>query len=102
MVVGQKERDLNFAKITSGNPTEVDLVNDGWTDMFRYQFALAAEHAKGKYGQQFAREDLAQLADFQKMEAIRQRVDSIVNDKKAAEALKPWLVPDFKWLRRGC
>jgi hypothetical protein len=24
---------LNFAKITSGTPTDVDLVNDGWTDM---------------------------------------------------------------------
>ena len=31
-----------------------------------------------------------ELADFQKMEQIRARVDAIVEDAATAEALKPW------------
>ena len=31
-----------------------------------------------------------ELADFQKMEEIRARVDAIVKDPATAEALKPW------------
>jgi cyclohexanone monooxygenase len=35
-------------------------------------------------------QELMQLADFKKMEQIRGRVDAVVADKAAAEALKPW------------
>jgi cyclohexanone monooxygenase len=31
-----------------------------------------------------------ELADFEKMEQIRSRVETIVNDPNTAEALKPW------------
>ena len=34
--------------------------------------------------------ELMQLADYEKMEDIRARVDEIVTDKATAEALKPW------------
>ncbi len=87
----QRERATNFAEILSGRPVEVDLVNDGWTDIFRNNiasgFVLSSERA------QAAPEDLAlraELADFQKMNSIRARVDQIVDNKKVAEALKPW------------
>ena len=33
---------------------------------------------------------MMELADFKKMNQIRARVDSIVKDKRTAEALKPW------------
>ena len=33
---------------------------------------------------------MMELADFQKMNQIRARVDRVVKDKKTAEALKPW------------
>jgi cation diffusion facilitator CzcD-associated flavoprotein CzcO len=33
---------------------------------------------------------LAEIADFKKMNQIRARVDSIVEDKRTAESLKPW------------
>ncbi len=33
---------------------------------------------------------LMQLADYQKMERVRARVDSVVKDKATADALKPW------------
>ena len=35
-------------------------------------------------------EALVQLADYQKMEQVRARVDAIVQDRATAEALKPW------------
>jgi cyclohexanone monooxygenase len=87
----QRERAENFAEILSGRPVAEDLVNDGWTDIFRNNiasgFVLSSDRA------QAAPEDLAlraELADFQKMNAIRARVDEIVENKKIAEALKPW------------
>ncbi|MBR9836221.1 MAG: monooxygenase, partial [Alphaproteobacteria bacterium] len=35
-------------------------------------------------------QELAELADYQKMESVRERVDDVVKDKATAEALKPW------------
>jgi cyclohexanone monooxygenase len=87
----QRKRAENFAEILSGRPVAEDLVNDGWTDIFRNNiasgFVLSSERA------QAAPEDLAlraELADFQKMNSIRARVDQIVENKEVAEALKPW------------
>ena len=87
----QRERAENFAEILSGRPVAVDLVNDGWTDIFRNNiasgFVLSSERA------QAAPEDLAlraELADFQKMNQIRGRVDSDrrgQGDRRGAEAL---------------
>lgn len=41
-----------------------------WTDMFNYQYAMMAEHAKGIHGQQYKKEDLMELADFVKFVSI--------------------------------
>ncbi|KAI9012445.1 putative monooxygenase [Hyaloraphidium curvatum] len=64
---------------------EGDLVQDGWTDIAR---SIRLAVAKGDTN--LSAEEIAQLADFQKMEQIRARVDSIVKDKRTAELLKPW------------
>jgi cyclohexanone monooxygenase len=87
----QRHRAENFAEILSGRPVTEDLVNDGWTDIFRNNiasgFVLSSERA------QAAPEDMAlraELADFHKMNTIRARVDQIVEQKEVAEALKPW------------
>ncbi len=87
----QRHRAENFAEILSGRPVKEDLVDDGWTDIFRNNiasgFVLSSERA------QAAPEELAlraELADFQKMNTIRARVDEVVENKDAAEALKPW------------
>ena len=82
----QKRRMDNFNTLVSGGWQDEDLVNDGWTDIIRNILLLAGRGAKTP---QEAME-LAQLADFKKMEAVRARVDSIVKDHATAEALKPW------------
>jgi len=85
----QRARRQNFADIVMGRPFEVDLVNDAWTDIFRTLQGPGAFNA----GTPVNAEDAAlraELADFQKMNQIRARVDATVTDKATAEALKPW------------
>ena len=85
----QQERMDNFTILTSGGFQTEDLVKDGWTDIIGNILLLArkqaeAGHAVGNPA------DLMQLADFKKMEQVRARVDSVVQDPKTAEALKPY------------
>jgi cyclohexanone monooxygenase len=78
----QQDRMDNFNQWVSGGRADVDLVDDGWTEVL------------GRIGRQdLDGPDAAerrQLADFKKMEQIRARVDTIVKDPATAEALKPW------------
>ena len=84
-----KARMDNFTSVISGADFDVDLVNDGWTDLIGN--ILLAARRKAQAGEAVADpETLVQLADYQKMEQVRARVDAIVKDKATAEALKPW------------
>ncbi|MEO8539900.1 MAG: NAD(P)/FAD-dependent oxidoreductase [bacterium] len=85
----QKERMDNFNTLVSGGYQEVDLVADGWTDIFRNLTRPAS------LGDGFPRSphEIAaelELADFGKMEQVRSRVDQLVRDGNTAEALKPY------------
>jgi cyclohexanone monooxygenase len=88
----QQRRMDNFNILVSGGFQEEDLVNDGWTDIIRNLLILARKPA----GESPAAEGggdpgaILELADFQKMEQIRGRVDAIVRDLTTAAALKPW------------
>ncbi len=82
----QRARRHNFADIVEGRPFEVDLVSDGWTDIFRTLSAGARAEAKAGRNPM----EGAELADMMKMNGIRQRVDETVADTATAEALKPW------------
>ncbi|HEY5008863.1 MAG TPA: NAD(P)/FAD-dependent oxidoreductase [Caulobacteraceae bacterium] len=85
----QKHRMDNFNTLVSGGFAEEDLVQDGWTDIIRNLLLIARQgNASGEPAQDPA--TLMQLADFQKMESIRARVDQIVRDEAKAEALKPY------------
>jgi cyclohexanone monooxygenase len=85
----QKHRMDNFNTLVSGGFAEEDLVQDGWTDIIRNLLLIARQgNAAGEPAQDPA--TLMQLADFQKMESIRARVDQIVKDEAKAEALKPY------------
>ncbi len=85
----QKHRMDNFNTLVSGGFAEEDLVNDGWTDIIRNLLLIAR---RGNASGDAAHDPgtLMQLADFQKMESIRARVDQIVKDEAKAEALKPY------------
>ena len=90
----QRERMDNFTTVISGGKFDVDLVNDGWTDLI-CNILLAARRPKpdGSPADPVSAEQteaLIQLADYQKMERVRARIDAVVKDKATAEALKPW------------
>ena len=76
----QQRRMDNFNTLVSGGTEPVDLVNDGWTEILH---RIGVEIAGRE-------DDRRQLADFEKMEQIRARVDALVEDKATAEALKPY------------
>ena len=84
----QQARMDNFNTLVSGGFAEEDLVADGWTDIIRNLGMIARNKAASQGVQDPAA--LVQLADFQKMEQIRARVDSVVADPSVAEALKPY------------
>jgi cation diffusion facilitator CzcD-associated flavoprotein CzcO len=80
----------NFNSLVSGVPQAEDLVKDGWTDLIG-KLVVGMRRAAGDAD--LSPEGIAQaveLADFEKMEEIRGRVDSIVQDPETAEALKPY------------
>ncbi|CAM9165276.1 unnamed protein product [Phaeothamnion confervicola] len=88
----QKERMDNFNILVSGGHADVDLVSDGWTDIFRRLTGILAREenrdaAKASPAEMAA---LNELADQQKMQEVRARVDAIVKDPATAEALKPY------------
>ena len=79
----------NFNILITGGFQEEDLVGDGWTDLFRKLTRVLPEDGKTT----ISAEDRAaamELADFEKMEEIRARVDGIIEDPATAEALKPY------------
>jgi cyclohexanone monooxygenase len=84
----QQERIDNFSTLVSGGFAEEDLVSDGWTDIIRNLSGMAAKEGLGTTPEEIALQ--VELADFQKMEQIRARVDSIIDDPETAEALKPY------------
>jgi cation diffusion facilitator CzcD-associated flavoprotein CzcO len=85
----QKRRMENFNVLVSGGNQDVDLVNDGWTDIIRNLGGLLiGMKDSDKSPQELGR--LMEIADFKKMNQIRARVDAVVKDKRTAEALKPW------------
>ena len=85
----QQRRMDNFNVLVSGGFQDEDLVNDGWTDIIGNILLLARK--KMESGEAVGNPaELMQLADFKKMEQVRARVDSIVQDPTVAEALKPY------------
>ena len=78
----QMERIVNFNRIISGIPQEVDLVDDGWTEVLSRVGIEIAGYNDG--------DDSRQQADYAYMEKVRSRIDAIVEDRATAEALKPW------------
>lgn len=84
----QQKRMDNFNALVSGVPQDVDLVSDGWTDIIGKFLTLMRKQNEAGADTNLA--DTLQLADFEKMEQVRARVDAIVRDRQKAEALKPY------------
>jgi len=84
----QQDRIDNFSTLLSGGAVEEDLVADGWTDIIRNLSGMVDRSGEGDSPEEMAL--MVEYADFDKMEEIRARVDSIISDPETAEALKPW------------
>jgi cation diffusion facilitator CzcD-associated flavoprotein CzcO len=85
----QQERISNFNVIVGGGYQAVDLVNDGWTDIITRLATFLTPNPDGQVTPEQAAA-AAELADFEKMESIRARVDATVDNKRTADALKPY------------
>ncbi|MEZ5552292.1 MAG: NAD(P)/FAD-dependent oxidoreductase [Pseudomonadales bacterium] len=87
----QRARRENFAAVLAGQNFTEDLVADGWTDIVR-RIGLSLMNRNSDSGDLDMQEIAlrSEIADFQKMNEIRARVDETVKKEDAAEALKPW------------
>ncbi|WP_328349861.1 NAD(P)/FAD-dependent oxidoreductase [Streptomyces sp. NBC_00445] len=86
----QRRRMENFLTLVTGGPAEDDLVDDGWTHTARLQQKLIPSDSHRRQLPPEERERAYEIADFQKMNEIRARVDALVDDAETAELLKPW------------
>jgi cyclohexanone monooxygenase len=86
----QRARRENFAAVLAGQNLTEDLVADGWTDIAR-RIGISLVNRPDNAGNLDMEELMlrSEIADFQKMNEIRGRVDDEVHTD-AAEALKPW------------
>ena len=85
----QKRRMENFNNLVSGVLEPEDLVNDGWTDIIG-KLLIIARRGDGDFTSADGIANTMELADFEKMEQIRARVDALVADPVTAELLKPY------------
>jgi cyclohexanone monooxygenase len=87
---GWQQRWLeNFTANQAGGGAEEDLVMDGWTDLsrrIRAKIMLLPREQRTLPNMRAAFED----SDFEKMEEIRNRVDTLVTDHDTAGKLKAW------------
>ena len=80
----------NFTENMSGTEVREDLVSDGWTDLARRFRAKVAELPPELRSDPMEMFTAYEDSDFEKMEEIRSRVDSVVDDPETAAGLKAW------------
>jgi cyclohexanone monooxygenase len=84
----QRERRENFGAMAAGHPVEVDLIDDGWTHIFKNVVSSPKGANRPKTKEE--RNRVVELADFRQMNRLRQRVEDTVGDLDTAESLKPY------------
>ena len=83
----QRERMNNFNALVTGQPQEVDLVDDGWTSLIGKMLRLYLESQEGEA---LSLPDIMDLANLEKMNELRARIEALVENPETSEALKPW------------
>jgi cyclohexanone monooxygenase len=90
----QRLRSEYFVAAVEGQEVPLEFPGDGWIDLIASnQKALRALRASGH---NLSANELARVtenADYEKMEQIRYRIDSIVRDQPTADLLKPYYRP---------
>jgi cyclohexanone monooxygenase len=86
----QKRRMDNFNTLVSGGFEAEDMVNDGWTDIIgKLLMSVRRDASAVDIDHEYISKAM-ELADFEKMEQIRARIEAVVADPATAEALKPY------------
>ncbi|MEV8358387.1 MAG: monooxygenase [Actinobacteria bacterium] len=85
----QRERIDNFNRNIGNDFQDVDLVQDGWTELFRAYLGEALVDSIDALPPEDT-SALASISDLVVMQPIHRRIETIVKDKATAEALKPW------------
>ncbi len=88
----QKQWLINFATLQTGGFTDVDLVQDGWTDISQRIRDRIVE-MMSEPGAELTPELMTRAyedCDDEKMTDIRDRIDRLVADPATADGLKPW------------
>ncbi|HEU0043169.1 NAD(P)/FAD-dependent oxidoreductase [Sphingomonas sp.] len=85
----QKRWLRNFTDNQAGGTAREDLVQDGWTDIARRIRAKLVGLPREQLTQA-ALLDALEASDFEKMDEIRARVDTLVEDEITAAKLKAW------------
>ncbi|MEN8722357.1 MAG: NAD(P)/FAD-dependent oxidoreductase [Alphaproteobacteria bacterium] len=80
---------MNFTANQTGQWAEEDLVQDGWTDLSKRIWSKIKALPEDKRTPQDMM-DAWEDSDFEKMEEIRARVDTIVGEPETAQKLKAW------------
>ena len=80
----QQERMMNFTLWMAGIPQGEDMVNDSWTNLFGEPSAVSGGAAEQVDPAEWNNSEIL------KMENVRQRIDSIVEDRDTADSLKPY------------
>ena len=84
------------ASSENSSPANKDQVSDGWTDVANTEKKLTKGKPKLSKDQ---KKEVRELADLTKMEEIRNRVSTIVEDEETAEALKAYY---WQFCKRPC
>ncbi len=82
----QQARMDNFQAIMLGKPVDEDLTDDGWTN--HYAAVQRLPWQKGMTLEEYLRS--VEAFDYDIMELHRHRVDELVEDRDAADVLKPY------------
>ena len=82
-----RRREVDFCKLLSGQEPDHEVL-DSWTNLLKLFAKMAGADAEGQDPETMIQ--LAEIADMQHMEHIREFVDFKIKDPKIAEKLKPW------------
>ena len=83
-----KKRVDNFNRTLGGSYEDKDMVGDGWTDIFRNIGGIVSVEMDELTEDE--KEEVFELADFKKMQEIRDRASRIVEDPDTADSLKAY------------
>ena len=92
----QRDRNDNFTRLLVGLPVDEDLVNDGWTEIFK-SLGQLMDNSGAVDLTDAELKQLGEIVDFQHDNRIRMRVAETVKDATIADALKHWYRP---WCKR--